>query len=90
MVYLPVFSVRIFGGWKWCFSQAATNMPDENNSTISHKTTSNKMVREVDLVSVSVFAITVQELGILRVRTYKSIVFYVMITQTMNLLDLLS
>jgi hypothetical protein len=32
----------------------------------------------------------VQELGILRVRTYKSIVFYVMITQTMNLLDLLS
>jgi hypothetical protein len=54
---------------KWCFSQAATNMPDENKSATSHKTTSNKMVPELDLVSVSLFTITVQELAILRVRT---------------------
>lgn len=38
-------------------------MPDENYVIIYHKTTSNQRVRGVDLVSVSVSAITVFEIG---------------------------
>jgi len=43
-------------------------MPDEKLVTICYKTTSNETLQGVDLVGVSVSAITVQEMTFFRVR----------------------